>query len=193
MTKPEASTSLAKIELDKAQKQFDAHDEHVKNLTLDRMNKAPRQEQEPQTKLSQSDLAKAKDVYLKPVKQIGSHEKFNENYRDDYNFAMEMVRFVAENKEIIGEAIELWTKPFPGMPAQFWIVPVNKPVWGPRHLAERLSGCRYHKLTMEQSTITGQDGLGTYHGGVTVDSVVNRIDAHPATERKSIFFGENKF
>lgn len=193
MAKPEPTTSLAKQEVDKAQKQFDAYDENIKQMTLDRMNKAPQLEVEPQTKISQADLAKSKEIYLKPRRQIGSQEKFNEKYRDQYNFAVEMVRFIAENREIIGETIEVWTKPFAGMPAQEWAVPVNKPVWGPRHLAERLAGCKYHRFVQSDHTFTGQDGLGSYQGTMTVDKVINRLDAVPATERKSIFMGATSF
>jgi len=59
------------------------------------------------------------------------------------NFQKEYVQFIAENKEIIGETIEIWTRPFGGMPAEFWKVPVNKPVWGPRYLAEQIKRCYY--------------------------------------------------
>ena len=106
---------------------------------------------EPQTKISQSDIAKSKDVYLKPAKTIGSKERFNEKFREDYNFSKEYVQFIAENKECIGETTELWTKPYPGLPAEFWQVPSNKPVWGPRYLAERIKGCAHIiDLVMQQ-------------------------------------------
>src|SRR5690242_18260805 len=141
-------SSLGNKELDQAEKQFEAFDESIKSMTLDRMNEAPLEEKEPQTNLSQKEIEKSNEIYLKPRRQIGSREKFNENYREEYEFAIEYVRFIAENKEIIGEAIELWTKPFAGMPAQEWVVPVGKPVWGPRHLAERLTACKYHRLVM---------------------------------------------
>ena len=75
--------------MDKLDEQFKKHDDQIKQLTHDRMNEAPKQDAEPQTKMSQKDLAKAKDIYLKPERSIGSREKFNENFRDDYNFAKE--------------------------------------------------------------------------------------------------------
>jgi len=184
---------MSKKEIEEAKKQFDAQDENIKQMTLDRMNQAPVKEMEPQTQISQADLAKSKDIYLKPRRQIGSREKFNEDYRKDYEFQTETVRFVAENKEIIGESIEIWTKPFAGMPCQEWLVPVNKPVWGPRHLAERISGCKYHRFIMHQNTITSDDGMGQYHGGITVDTTINRLDAIPAKERRSIFMGASGF
>lgn len=189
---PKVSSSGEK-ELDKCDKQFKEFDEQVKSMTLDRMNMAPKQDVDQQTKMSQGDIDKNNSLYLKPTKSIGSREKFNENYRDEYNHAKEYVNFTAENKEIIGETIEMWTKPFAGMPAEFWKVPVNKPVWGPRYLAEQIKRAYYHRLTMNQHTSTGADGMGQYYGAMAVDTTVQRLDAIPVSSRKSIFMGAHAF
>lgn len=185
--------SVAEQELEKLENQFDAHAREVEQLTLDRMNMAPKLELEEQTKLSQNQISESKDIYLKPHRSIGSQEKFNEDYRSQYNFDKEFVYFIAENNEIIGEDIDIWTKPYAGMPAEWWKVPVNKPVWAPRYVAEQIKRCSYHRLKMDQKVITGGDGAGQYTGGVTVDSIVNRLDARPASKRKSIFMGSNNF
>lgn len=178
-------------ELDKAEGQFKEFDDQVKSLTLDRMNAAPKQELEPQTKLSQSQIEKSKEIYLKPKRTISSQEKFNEKFRDDYNFSKEYVQFIAENKEIIGESIEMWTKPFPGVPAEEWVVPTNKPVWGPRHVAEQIKRANYHKLSMQNNVTTGSDHQGNqYFGSMVVDNIIQRLDAYPVNTRKSIFMGE---
>lgn len=190
--KPKVSNSLAEQELDKAEAQFKVFDENVRSLTLDRMNTAPKQEVEPQTKIAQSDLAKSRDIYLKPERSISSKEKFNEDYRSEYNFAKEYVQFIAENKEIIGEAIEVWTKPFAGMPAEFWKVPTNKPIWAPRYLAEQIKRASYHRLRMD-NTIIGTDGMGQYQGAMAVDSTIQRLDAIPVSGKRSIFMGAVNF
>ncbi len=184
---------IADTELEKLEDQFQAMDENIQSMSLDRMNQAPIKEVEPQTKLSQSEIEKSKDIYLKPSKSISSREPFNEKWRKDFNFSMEYVRFTAENKEIIGEMIEMWTKPFPGLPAEFWKVPVNKPIWGPRHLAERIKGCKYHRLIMHQQTTTGSDGVGQYYGAMAVDTTVQRLDALPVSSTKSVFMGATSF
>lgn len=184
---------MAKKDLEIAEQQFKKFEENVNSLTLDRMNEAPVQETEAQTKLSSKDLEKSKEIYLKPKRSIASREKFNERYRDKYNFQKEFVRFIAENKEIIGEDIDLWTKPFAGLPAEEWIVPVNKPVWGPRYLAEQINRAKYHRLTMQQSTIVGNDHSGQYFGHMVADNTINRLEARPAIETKSIFMGASKF
>jgi len=190
--KVKVSVSTGQQELDNAQKQFDAFDQNIKDLTQDRMNAAPKEDREQQTKIAQSDLDKMKDLYLKPKRSIPSREKFNEEYRKEYEFAKEFVNFIAENHEIIGESIDLWTKPFAGMPAEEWIIPTNKPLWAPRYVAERIKGCTYHRLKMENKTM-GIDGGGEYYGSMAVDTTVQRLDAIPATTRKSIFMGARSF
>lgn len=191
--RPKAATSLAEKEMDKAEKQFDEFDQNLKDLTLDRMNQAPKMEQATQTKLSNEHIRKSTDVYLKPDKTIGCRDKFNEKFRDVYNFDKEYVQFIAENKEIIGEMIEIWTRPYGGMPAEFWKVPVNKPVWGPRYLAEQIKSRRYHRFVMNEKTIVGSDGSGTYHGSMVVDNIIQRLDANPIATKRSVFMGVNNF
>jgi|HubBroStandDraft_1064217.scaffolds.fasta_scaffold99620_2 hypothetical protein len=192
-SKPAVSSGLAQKELDKVEKQFEKFNEQISSLTVDRMNAAPKEETEPQTKLSQKEISKSPEIYLKPKRTIGSKEKFNEAHREDYNFAKELVYFIAENKESIGDPITLWTKKFPGLPAEEWVVPTNKPVWGPRYLADRIKECSYHVLTMEETKVVNSDQMGSYTGHMVVDSIRQRLDAHPASQRKSIFMGASGF
>ncbi len=179
--------SQGERELAKADAHFQEFDKQVQQMTLDHMNQAPLKELEPQTKLSQSQLEKSPDVYLKPNRSIGSKEKFNEDYRKEWEFAKEYVCFIAENNMIIGEQIEIWTKPFAGLPAEFWKVPVNKKLWGPRHLAEQIKRARHHTLTMKENTNAGADYAGQYYGTMAVDNTVQRLDAKPVSNEKSVF------
>jgi len=181
-------------EIDKAEKQFDHFEKQIKDLTLDRMNSVPKEEVEPQTKLSQSEIEKSKEIYLKPQRAIASKEKFNEKFREDYNYSKEYVHFIAENKEVIGENIEMWTKPFPGMPAEFWNIPTNKPIWAPRYVPEQITKAKYHRLRTENNRYTAQDQNGEYYGTLVVDNIIQRLDAIPArSERKSLFMGKEDF
>jgi hypothetical protein len=181
--------SASDMQLEQADKQFKAFDENIKSMTLDRMNEAPLLETEPQTKLSQAEISKSKEMYIKPKRTVSSREKFNEKFRDDYNFAKEYVNFIAEHKELIGEVLEFWTKPFPGMPAEEWVVPTGVPVWAPRYVAENIKSKKYHRLVMKQNTTAGSDGMGQYYGTMAADSIIQRLDAVPANQRKSIFTG----
>lgn len=189
MTRKPTSTEQ---ELEKAAVQFKEFDDHVKELTMDRLNETPKQEIEPQTKMAQADIRKAGDVYLKPKKMIGSNQKFNEKFREKYDFDKEYVQFTAENREIIGENIEIWTRPYGGMPAEYWEVPTNKPVWGPRYLAEQIKRKFYHRLVMQQS-LSNQEGGHQFFGNIVADTTVQRLDAHPVSQRKSLFMGAGAF
>lgn len=185
MARPRLQSSSEK-ELEKVEEQFKEFDNQVKEMTLDRMNMAPKQEVEPQTKLSQNQIANSKDVYLKPHRMVGSRDKFNERFRDKYEFQKQYVQFIAENKEIIGEEIDIWTRPFGGLPAEWWKVPVNKPVWGPRYLAEQIKRKFYHRLVMQQ-TPTGSDGYGQFYGSMAADTTIQRLDAIPVNSNRSLF------
>jgi len=192
MPRPRKITTSAEQELEKVEVQFKDFDNQVKELTMDRLNETPKQEVEPQTKLAQSEINKSADIYLKPKKTIGSGQKFNEKYRDDYNYDKEFVQFIAENREIIGENIELWTRPYGGMPAEYWEVPTNKPVWGPRYLAEQIKRKFYHRLVMQQS-MSSQEGGHQFFGNIVADTTIQRLDAHPVSQRKSLFMGAGAF
>lgn len=193
MAKPINVNSEGEKELARAEKQFDAFSENIENMTLDRMNMAPRLETEASVTLSSKDVEKSKDVYLKPIKTVACRDKFNESYRKQYEFDKDYVHFQADNKECIGESIEIWTRPYGGMPAEFWRVPVNKPVWGPRYLAEQIKRCVYHRLISEQSTITSADGMGQYMGSIISDKVVPRLEAMPVHQKRSVFMGSTNF
>jgi hypothetical protein len=186
----EKKTKTHEKEIDKMQKQFDQFEQEVSSLTLDRMNQASVEEVEPQTKLSSKDIDNAKRIYLKPAIIIADRQKFNEKFREECEFAKEYVQFVAEHKELIGETIEIWTHPYGGMGAEFWKVPTNKPVWGPRYLAEQLRRRFYHRLRMEENRVTGADGKGTYYGTMVADTKIHRLTAEPVSTKKSIFMGE---
>ena len=188
--KPTPKSNIAAQEVERLSNQFSHTEDSIKDMTLDKMNEAPKQEVEPQTKLARSEIDSMPQVYLKPDRTINVNQKFNEKFRSDYEFDKEYVQFIAENNEIKGDVIEIWTRKYGGKPAEFWKVPVNKPVFGPRYLAEQIRGCTYHKLIMDERKTTGYDEKGNQHYGVmAVETTVNRLDARPVSSRKSIFMG----
>lgn len=177
---------MAKLskDLEVAIDKVDAFDASVASMTMDACASAPKVESEPQVLQSQREIAKEDGLYLKPDRSINSKESFNEKYRTEYNYKKEYVPFIAEHKEIIGETIELWTKPFAGLSAEFWKVPTNKKVWGPRHLAEQISSKSYTRITMNEQVTTGSDGHGVYFGQLTAANRIQRLDARPARGSK---------
>lgn len=196
MTKSQTKVNnFGERELQRAQEQFDKFDKQVKELNVDELNKAPLEEGEPQTKLSSSEVNKSQEIWLKPIKSFppgqhpktGKWETFNEKYRKEWEYDKEYVRFIAENLEIIGESIDTWTKPYPGIPCEEWIVPTNKPVYGPRYLAEQIKRKRYHVLRMEDHAVAGSDYAGTYVGSIVAKQTKQRLDAHKAPETQISF------
>lgn len=195
MARPRVNTSAQKA-IEKAKEQFDRFDQEVKNLTQDEMSKAPLEQHEPQTRMSANEIKKSTEVYLKPIKTIypGCDSKtgkmtdvFNESFRDQYEYDKKYVRFIAENHEIIGESIDIWTRPYPGTAAEEWLVPANVPVWGPRYLAEQIKRKCYHVLTMEDHKQVGSDHTGTYVGGMVAKATRHRLDAKPCPEAHIAF------
>lgn len=175
---------------DEIQKELDklaVLEQEIKAVSNDINVSAPVKEEEPQTKLSQNELRNAQEIYLKPIKTQTSREKFNERFRDEWNHKKEYVRFIAEHKELIGEVIDKWTKPFPGVPAEEWLIPTNKPVWGPRYLAESLANKTYNRLTMDEAVAIEGNRYGTITGQLTVTQKIKRLDAYPATTARSVF------
>jgi len=179
--------SESQKQLENVEKQLDSFTEQVKEAVSERSLKPVNMDYEPQTKIAQADLAKKKEIYLKPIRSISSKEKFNEKFRAAYDFAKQHVQFIAENHEIIGESIELWTKPFAGMPAEEWKVPVNTPVFGPRYLAEQIARKYYKRLKTEDRPVTVEGGI-TYTGQLVIDTTIPRLDARPVQSHKSVFF-----
>jgi hypothetical protein len=167
--------SAGQRELDKAEAQISAFEENIKGLVSDRDSMRVVPETEPQTKLSSREVKNADAPYIKPIRSINSKEPFDEKQREAHKKAWEYIKCVFENHEIIGEEISTWTKRFPGDPAHFWKVPVNKPVYVPRLLAKQISQCFYNRLTMREDQITSSDGIGSYTGAVVVDQVKPRL------------------
>lgn len=180
--------SESERELVKVEQQLKEFEDNVKELTMDRMSHTPMADVEPQTKLAQVEIEKSKQIYLKPKRSVGSNQKFNERFREEYNFAKEYVQFIAEHKELIGETIDIWTRPYGGMPAEEWEVPTNTPVWGPRYLAEQIRRKFYHRLTMKEQVVE-QGSAGSIYGRMVVDTTIPRLTAEPVSSRKSIFMG----
>jgi hypothetical protein len=190
--RPKGATSLAEKELDKAEKNFEEFDQSIQAMTKDRLDATPKEETAPQLKISNREAQSVTDHYLKPHRVIGCRDKFNEKFRAQYEFAKEYVPFIAEHNEVKGETIDIWTRPFAGMPAEWWKVPTNKPIWGPRYLAEQIKSKFYHRLVMNE-TVTNQEGHGTFFGQLAADTTVQRLDARPVSQKKSVFMGAGGF
>ena len=198
--KPKLKSGEAQREIDRVEANINATRDSISSMSLDELNKAPKHEVEPQTKMSTRELQNAKQTYLKPLKTIdavdpksGKPQTFNPRFQASYDFYRELVCFTAENNMMIGQKIEIWTRKYGGKPAEYWEVPCNTPVWGPRYLAEQIKSKCHHVIEMNQQTIVGADGMGSYTGGIEAKKTIQRLDAHPVSQNKSLFMGATGF
>ena len=195
--RPKAKNSEAEKEIEKAEKQFEAFEQNISDLTHDRLAAAPKLDVEPQTKLSQRERDRLPDMYIKPIRSYPSKEKFNERFRDEYNFMKEYVQSECENRESPGSVIETTIKPYPGCPAEDWRIPVNKPVWIPRYVDERINGSTYSRLEMngdkEAENASGKTVQTVeWQGKMVVDRKVPRLLSLPVNTRRHIYMGNTR-
>jgi len=197
VSKPKVNNA-GEEELKKMGEKFDSFQEEVKSLSYNNGLSIPVKEQEQQTKMSNREILRAPEIFLKPKKSIGSPQRFNESFRSMWNFQKEFVRFIAENIEAKGEPIsDIWTRPFGGVDAELWDVPVNKPVWGPRYLAEQIKRKSYTRLKMDADAdarnYVNSDSNAQYYGRVVHDTRVQRLDAMPAPETVTVSGFQSNF
>lgn len=186
-------------ELDKIENKFSEVETQNKEIGYEERLLAPKKEVEPQTKIAQSDLDKMDVPYIKPRRSFppapnpktGQIEKFNEKFRAEYEYKKQRVEFIAENIEVLGEAPAFWTKPFPGVNAEEWVIPVNRPVNAPLYVKERLEGCGYTVFKSSQSKHT-QDGI-SYEGYLEVQERKNRLNAREVPKKRNIYMGNTRF
>lgn len=190
MARPKVNVEGQK-ELDKIKENLSEFQDSARSITLDQTRLAPKVETEAQTKIAQSEKDKMPDVYLKPKRIFPSREKFNEKFRDEYNYLREYVEFIAENDEVKGEAIDFCIKKFPGIPIEEWVVPVNKPVWAPRYVKQRIEECGYTVFTTMDNP-TAQEGGVTYYGQMVAQQRKQRLSVREVSKKKNIYMGYDR-
>lgn len=189
MVRPKVNAEGQK-ELSVVENQIKDIQEKNQSLDYDQRLAAPKNEIEQQTKIAQSEIDKLPEIYLKPKRSFPPREKFNEKFRDEYNYQREYIQFIAENYEVIGESVDFWIKKFPGTPCEEWVLPVNKPVWAPRYVKERLEECGYTVFKASQSLKT-QEGIN-YEGYLEIQERKNRLNARDISKKKNIYMGSYK-
>lgn len=191
MAQPPKLVAGTQKELEKLDHQFDSYKKQLDNLTLDEMNKAPLKEEPPQIERSVAETRKIEAPYIKPVRSISGREKFNEKYRSDWEHDKQYVLIEAENKMIIGEQVEMWTKPYAGIPAEFWNIPVNKPINVPRYVANQIKGAKHHELHMDDTKTISSDAIAEYQGVMVAKKTIQRLDARKPEMNLSISMGKH--
>ena len=172
---------------------LEEYERQLAELNLDSAYRLKTQEVEPQTKLSQKQ--KENVLTLKPsMSLMAVGQKFNEDFRKEYEERKKYTKFIAEHRECPGDTIEFWTRPYGGLPAEFWKVPTNRVVEAPRYVAEELSDRSYVSYRMDgddtsERNRVGTDGFGVQYGQMVATHKTERVTAYPAQEKKTLFMG----
>lgn len=174
-------------EIDKLEQNVAQFENQIKDLTAERPLNIKSEEYEP-PKVSQKQIDSS-DLYIKPTRWIADNQKFNPRFEKEWEYRKEYVHCILVHNESRGDLIEFWTHPFGGKGAEFWQVPSDKPVWIPRYAAEQLTKCKYHRLRMEEGKTRSADNMATYYGQMVADTVIQRLDATPINNKKSMFMG----
>lgn len=169
--------SKGQQELDKVADQFEDYSSQIRKIS-DNVTDAPQaSDYNPSTKISAREAHRAARI-MKPTKTIGSKERFNEAYRGEYEEAKKYVTCIVENFEFSGK-IDCWTKPFPGMPAEYWELPCGTPIIVHRYVADRISQCSYRRLSMDDTPSPTNYVESDRLGAIVVAETKRRLDARP--------------
>lgn len=200
--------SKAQIDLEKAKENIDGfsakleehHDKFMSTKHDMTDSSSGKVASEPQHRLSQNEISNMSKIYLKPYKIAPCRDKFNEKFRADWEFKKEIVCFIAQHNELKGEEIDIVTRPMGGIDGMHWKVPTNKPVYGPRYLAEQIKKKSYIRYVAQNpnQARNAQENIPIGHMGIDYTDmigaeVVNRMDAFPVTNSKSVFLSEKTF
>jgi hypothetical protein len=190
MDKRPRVNSEGQKKLEEVQAQLDHVVENARAVdSVEQREFLPRREREEQTKLSSAEQRK-NIIVLKPIKTLFAvGQKFDENFREDYNYDKQYVDFIYEHNEEKGSTLEIWTRPYPGVPAEFWLVPANKPVSGPRYLKNQIDNMTYITRKYVEQKSVGSDYAGQYVGALEVQNVEERASTKEVSKKVKIFMG----
>ena len=105
----------------------------LSELTVDKINQAPVIEPEPQTKLTNKQLADSMGLlYIEPIRKMPPFGTLPEKLKKEHARDWEYVKGIYENIESMGESAEFWYVKYPGDPDCLWRIPANIPVFVPR-------------------------------------------------------------
>jgi hypothetical protein len=177
MKKPKLASGFAQKEVDRLETEFDAKAVQMASLTQDAMNEAPVNELEPQTKMTKAKILEADAPKIVPSMTRTANGKKKPEQDAIRKRGWEYIRVIAENVELPGEKIEFWHKPmWAGEDCHFWQIPVNRPIYVPRFVAEHIRSRKYHRLTMQNEMTVETNQFGEMKGKLIATEVRQRLD-----------------
>lgn len=179
MKKPKLASGFAQKEVDRLDSEFQAKSEQMSKLTQDDMAQAPVKAMEPQTQMSKKQILSADAPMITPTQSYPSKKKKNPAQDALRREGWEYIRCVCENNEIKGEQLEFWLKPaWDGEDCNFWVIPVNRPVMIPRHVALHIRSRKYHRLMMDEKITIENTGFGEMKGQMVATHTMQRLNCH---------------
>lgn len=148
MSRPRTSHGSTERELDRVEEQISSYEEKINSLEPASLTTDKPIETAPQTQISKKQIEMTDAPWIRPSKTFSSRAKPLPQLEADRKRAWEYVKVIAENKEIQGEMIEFWLLKFPGDSHCYWQVPVNRPIYVPRMVAEHLASRNYTRWRM---------------------------------------------
>lgn len=120
----------------------------MSELTVDKINETKVTEPEPQTQLTNRELADSMGCrYIEPKRKLSAFGKLLPGEEKDHKRDWEYVKGIYENIEFVGEHIEFWLCKYGGDPDCLWSIPANVPVFVPRMVAKHLEEVqKYHRF-----------------------------------------------
>lgn len=181
MKKPQLASGFAQKEVDRVDAEFKSTTDANANLTQDVLSKAPVKELVPDPFAPKRQLLSAEVPRIVPTFSRGPNGKKKPEQESLRKRAWEYVKVVCSNMEVAGEQIEFWHKPpISGEDCNFWQVPVNRPVWIPRHVAEHIKSRKYHRLMMQEEITVESSGYGEFKGKMVASHSLQRLDCTSA-------------
>lgn len=178
--KSENLTVPTPLGMEKEEEQFNEFHQTIKEF--DPLNmQAPQEEVEQQTKLSKRETKRSDAPTLSPIRTIARRNDdkaktyWDEKHAKAREFDRQYVKIIAENREIVNEMIELWTGKYGCDPLEFWNIPVNKPVYVPRYVADNINKAKYHVMVMEDKYTGGSKDTVQFVGAMVASKTRNRL------------------
>lgn len=163
----------------------DFQQKNLESTSMDAVAAAPIKETAAQTQISAKQIEKTDAPWIKPSRSYspGKGEKRIPQLEAEIARGKEYIKCIAENAECLGARLEFWLKKYPGEPCHFWEIPVNRPVYLPRYVAEHISTRWYSRIKMSEGAIYD---VGSADGGLLnhmqVTERVRRLDCRPVAE-----------
>ena len=177
MKKPNVTNGPVQKEIDRLDAEFKAKSEQMSNLTQEEINKAPLKEVEPQTKLSQAQIKELDAPKIVPSRTKKANGKKKPEQDSLRKRAWEYIKVICENNEIFQEPLKFWYKPMiGGEDCHYWEIPVGRPVYIPRHVAEHIRSRKYHRLVMQEEMTVEHTQFGEMRGKMVATETRQRLD-----------------